>query len=109
MCSLYAACLSRLGLSEADAADLHIVSPAIVAGWACGALEPPPTAWDDLRDYNAQVAEWQELIRQEWDTDGEPLEVPIRYFDGAAMMGAAEFVLTAPVYVLPNWRASTTT
>jgi len=104
MDSLYAACLARLGLCVEEAAKLHNISRTAVEAWRSGTVEPPLTAWEDLRDFNAIIAEWTELSREEWAADGEPLEVQVKQLKGAALMGVAEFILSAPVWVSPRVR-----
>ncbi len=55
MKTLYAACLSRVGLSQADAAVLHGCRPDTVKSWCTGRRTVPAGAWDDLRAYEARI------------------------------------------------------
>lgn len=97
MKSLYAACLSRLGLSLAEAAALHGVGLSTVKHWASGRRKPPPGIWDELRGYEGRIVDRSEAAREAWQEAGEPLLVEAVFADDLALMGYADFVLTAPV------------
>lgn len=57
MKTLYAACLSRLGLSQSGAAALHSVRLDTVKSWSAGRNPVPPGAWADLRAYEAAIVD----------------------------------------------------
>jgi hypothetical protein len=86
--SLYAACLSRLGLSQARAADLHGVRLDTVKSWSAGRRAVPPGAWDDLRDHARRLQKRVDAITAAQKLP--PLSDPL------TLMAAAEVVLRAP-------------
>ena len=55
MKTVYAAALSRLGLSHAEAAELHAVRKDTVHSWASGRNRVPAGVWDDLRALEAKI------------------------------------------------------
>ncbi len=57
MKTLYAACLSRLGLSQADAAYYHDVSLGTIKRWFSGRGEPPAGVWVELRELEIEISE----------------------------------------------------
>ena len=96
MKTLYAACLSRLGLTQAEAASLHDVRPDTVKNWSVGRRNPPQTAWDELRDYEARIVDASEEMRERWEQAGSPpIEIDDIEADGVALMAAADFVLAS--------------
>lgn len=97
MKSLYAACLSRLGLSQAEAAALHNVRLDTVKSWSSGRNKVPDGAWEDLRDYEAQIVDRAEHIRELWEEQGEPLQISPTAHDEQGLMALADFVLMVPV------------
>jgi hypothetical protein len=100
MKTLYATCLSRLGLSQAEAVSLHNLGAnglSTVKQWASGRRKPPPGIWDELRNYEARIVDRSEAAREAWQEAGEPLLVEAVFADDLALMGYADFVLTAPV------------
>lgn len=102
MKSLYAACLSRLGLSQAEAAVLHGVRIDTVKSWSAGRNRVPDGAWDDLRACSDAIAERADAMLEAWDAQGQPpVEIDTREADPATLMAAAEFVLSSagPVHV----------
>lgn len=102
MKTLYAACLSRLGLSQSEAATLHNVSFDTVKSWASGRNRLPPGIWDELRAAEARIADGAEEFRERWDNAGSPpIEINDSEGGGVAMMAIADFVLgsTGPVSV----------
>lgn len=101
MKTLYAACLSRLGLSQSEAAALHGVRIDTVKSWSSGRNPVPPGAWEDLRARESQIVDGSEAMHEAWDTaGGPPIEINADDADKASMMAAADFVLnaTAPVH-----------
>ena len=64
MKTLYAACLSRLGLSQAAAAALHGVRLDTVKSWSAGRNPVPDGAWDDLRSLEGEIVDRSETIRE---------------------------------------------
>lgn len=55
MKTLYAACLSRLGLSQAEAAELHGVSIDTIKKWSSGRSQLPDGIWAELRAREARI------------------------------------------------------
>jgi len=102
MKTLYAACISRLGLSQAQAAVLHNVRIDTVKSWASGRNRVPAGAWDDLRAHEAAIVDRSEAMREAWTAAGSPpLEINDAEAGGAALMAMADFVLgdDAPVTI----------
>lgn len=102
MKSLYAACLSRLGLSQSGAASLHGVRLDTVKNWSSGRRPVPQDVWDDLRKVEAQIVDRSEEIREVWEAKGSPaVEIGADEADDLSLMAAADFVLasTGPVRV----------
>ena len=97
MKTLYSACLARLGLSQSEAAALHGVRLDTVKSWSAGRNRVPSGAWDELRDYEAQIVDRSEAIREMWEDASEPLQVAGRWHDHQGLMAYADFVLSAPV------------
>jgi hypothetical protein len=94
MKTLYAACLSRLGLSQAGAAELHDVRLDTVKSWSSGRNPVPAGAWSDLRGYEAQIVDRSEAIREAWEDSGEARQIEARWADDRGLMALADFVLT---------------
>lgn len=102
MKTLYSACLSRIGLTQAGAATLHGVRPDTVKNWAVGRRGVPQSAWDDLRAYSAQIEDAADAMLEAWDNAGSPpIEIDDSEADGPALMTAAALVLATdgPVHV----------
>lgn len=97
MRTLYAACLSRLGLSQAEAAALHKVRLDTVKSWSSGRNRVPDGAWEDLRDCEAKIVDQSEMIRELWEDNGEPLQISPNARDEQSLMALADFVLSVPV------------
>jgi hypothetical protein len=96
MKTLYAACLSRLGLSQAEAAVLHDVRLDTVKSWSAGRNPVPAGAWDDLRDVEAKIIDRSEMTREIWEANGELLQIQPTWQDKAGLMALADFMLTTP-------------
>lgn len=95
MKTLYAACLSRLGLSLAGAAALHAVRIDTVKSWSSGRNPVPAGAWTDLRSYEAKIIDRSEAMREAWEDAGEIRDVAINtHGDPIALMAAADFALS---------------
>lgn len=96
--TLYAACLSHLGLSQSNAAALHGVRIDTVKSWATGRNRVPTGAWDDLRAYAAEiVAGADDLAARMPDTQFvDRIEINDSEAAGAPLMAAAMFVLSTP-------------
>jgi len=58
MITLYAAALRWLGLSQADAADLHSVRLDTMKSWCSGRREVPDFAWNQLREIADHRRAW---------------------------------------------------
>lgn len=102
MKTLYAACLSRLGLSQTEAAALHGVRLDTVKSWSAGRNRVPDGAWDELRAVEAQIIDLSEGLRERWEAAGSPaIEIDDSEAGGAGLMALADFVLgtDAPVHV----------
>ena len=97
MKTLYAACLSRLGLSLAGAAALHDVRLDTVKSWSSGRNRIPDGAWAELREYEARIVDRSEAIREAWEDSGETREIDARWADDLGLMALADFVLSAEV------------
>lgn len=96
MKSLYAACLSRLGLSLAKAAVLHNVRPDTVRSWSSGRNRVPQGAWNDLREYEARIMTAVAVMRAKWEEYGSPpIEINDAEADGLSVMRTAAFVLAS--------------
>ena len=102
MKTLYAACLSRLGLSQAEAAALHCVRLDTVKSWSSGRNRVPQGAWDDLRAHEGRIVNAGDAMIEAWSAAGSPpIEINDTEADGIALMAAADFVLSSdgPVHV----------
>jgi hypothetical protein len=102
MKTLYAACLSRLGLSQSEAATLHDVRLDTVKSWSAGRNPAPQGAWDDLRDCEAEIVDRSEAIREARDSiESTSIEIDTSDADDLTLMAAADFVLNTkgPVHV----------
>lgn len=104
MKTLYAACLSRLGLSLAGAAALHGVRLDTVKSWSSGRNRVPDGAWGDLRAREASVVDRSEAIREGWEDAGEIREIEASVADDLGLLALADFVLTADHPVSPTLR-----
>jgi hypothetical protein len=105
--TLYAACLSRLGLSLARAAELHGVRVDTAKNWSAGRRTPPAGVWDDLRRYARTIDRRVDAIMEAYAQAPEPpAEVDLRVSDDqpVAMMAAAEAVLRMPVGTIVKMR-----
>lgn len=95
MKTLYAACLARLGLSQAGAARLHNSRLDTVKNWAVGRRTVPEGVWADLRAYEAQIVDRSEAIREAWEDAGEVRDIEVQtHGDQQALMAAADFLLS---------------
>lgn len=95
MKTLYAACLSRLGLSQSEAAALHKVRLDTVKSWSAGRNPVPAGAWDELRGYEAEIVDRSEAIREAWEDAGEISEIDATtHGDPRSLMALADFLLT---------------
>jgi hypothetical protein len=94
--NLYAACLSRLGLSQTEAAALHGVRLDTVKSWSGGRNQVPNGAWQNLRDYEAAIVDRSEAIREEWEDAGEirDIDITLSSDDPQNLMALADFLLT---------------
>lgn len=97
MKTLYAACLSRLGLSQAGAAALHGVGLQTVKNWCSGRSAVPEGIWDELRQREDLIVDRSEAVRELWQDTGEAAEVAATWRDEPSLMSLADFVLNAPV------------
>lgn len=105
MKTLYAACLSRLGLSHADAARLHDARPDTIKSWAAGRRSVPDEVWSELRAYEAQIVDRSEQMREVWEEGGRPpIDISEAAADGPSLIAAADFILSidAPITIGPT-------
>lgn len=86
MTTVYAAAISRLGLTPAQAAELHGCTVESVWSRCSGRRAVPAAAWNDLRAYAARVG----AIGKTMTAKGAPLPLPT---DGAELTAAAELIL----------------
>lgn len=95
MKTLFAACLSRLGLSQAQSAAVLSCSVQSVKDWSRGKSNPKPGVWSDLRAYESQIVDRSETIRESWQAAGEVRAIDATPHDsGRNLMALADFVLT---------------
>lgn len=94
MKTLYAACLSRLGLSHTEAAAIHGVRIDTIKSWSAGRNAVPDGVWADLRGYEAKIVDRSEAIREAWEDAGEVRDIEATAADEAGIMALADFVLT---------------
>lgn len=95
MKTLYAACLSRLGLSQSEAATLHGTRLDTIKNWSVGRRSVPDGAWAELRAYEDKIVDRSEAIREAWEDAGEIRDVVISAHDDPVnLMAAADFLLS---------------
>jgi hypothetical protein len=97
MKTLYAACLARLGLSSAEAADLHKVRIDTVKSWSAGRNSVPAGAWDDLRGLESEIVATSEALREAWNRLQAPVEINVGEAGRRTFIAAADFVLGLPI------------
>ena len=97
MKTLYAACISRLGLSLSEAAALHGVRLDTVKSWSSGRNRVPAGAWRELRAREDLIVERSEVMREIWAEQGVPLELAATWRDQPSLMALADFVLNNEV------------
>lgn len=108
MRTVYGACLSRLGLSLARAAELHGVRRDTVNSWSSGRNPVPAGAWGDLRAYEAQIIDTSEAMREAWKQAGAPqIEINDSDAGGTELLAAADFVLSTDAPVVVDRTAAT--
>jgi len=106
--TLYAACLSRLGLSQIEAARLHNVSINTVKSWSAGRNGVPQGIWDELRGYESQIIDGAEELRERWqDAGSPPVEINDAESEGVSLMALADFVLASECEVHVGETAAT--
>lgn len=94
MTTVYSACLSRLGLSQAAAARLHNVRPDTVKSWAQGRNRPPPNVFNDLRALEAKIVDHAEQMREEWAAAAvRQVHIDASDADHLGAMAYADFIL----------------
>jgi hypothetical protein len=95
MKTLYAACLSRLGLSQSEAATLHNTRIDTIKSWSVGRRPVPDGAWAELRAYEMTIVDKSEAIREAWEDAGEIRDVVLgTKGDPINLMAAADFLLS---------------
>lgn len=101
MKTLYAACLARLGLSQAEAAAIHTnrdgqpVRLDTVKSWCAGRNPVPPNAWADLRRLEAEIVDRSEAMREAWEDSGEMRDIEISlHGSDRVLMAVADFLLS---------------
>ena len=111
MKTLYAACLSRLGLSQAEAATLHGNSIDTIKKRCAGRIGVPAGVWNDLRAYEARIVDRSEAAREALAqataaAGSSPEALDARWSTDAELMGLADLILTTDVVVGIVERAS---
>lgn len=96
MKTLFAACLSRLGLSQSQAADYLGPSINTIKSWSSGRNPVPKGIWDELRQYEAKIIDRSETIREIWEDAGEPETIAPQYENEIALIAMADFILSGP-------------
>src|SRR3546814_12275198 len=99
MKTIYAACLSRLGLSLAGAAQLHGIRVDTVKNWSVGRRTVTAGAWDELRAYEAQIVDRAEAIRALWEETPSNIALMAADAEHSRLMYAAAFVFDLQVVV----------
>ena len=103
MKTFYSDLLTRLGLSLAEAAELHGVGLSTVKHWASG-RRGPSCGWDglinELRDYEAEIIDRSEQFREIHEAQGFPaLDINASEADPITRMAMVDFILTSDVAV----------
>lgn len=96
MKTLFAACLSRLGLSQSQAADYLEVSLSSIKGWSSGRNPVPKNIWNELRQYEAKIIYHSELIREIWENGGKPETLEVQSETDFALIAMTDFILSGP-------------
>src|SRR3546814_6156792 len=96
MKTIYAACLSRLGLSLAGAAQLHGIRVDTVKNWSVGRRTVPAGAWDELRAYEAQIVDRAEASRELREENPSDIEIVAEEAEHSSIMAAADVILGLP-------------
>lgn len=94
--TLYAACLSHLGLSQSNAAALHGVRIDTVKSWATGRNRVPTGVWDDLRAYAGEIVAGAEDLAARMPEKVDRIEINDSEAAGTPLMAAAMFLLSTP-------------
>lgn len=95
MNTLYAACLSRLGLTQPEAAALHDVALVTVKSWAQGKRAVPAGVWAELRAYEGEIVDRAEAMRDVWEETGRNADVVADpHHDPRNLMALADFTLS---------------
>lgn len=97
MKTLYAACLSRLGLSQPEASALHKAPLDTVKSWAKGRRTVPLGAWSELRAYEAAIVDRSEAMREAWETNDASELAAVARHNPVDLMAAADFVLSLDI------------
>lgn len=97
--TLFAACLARLGLSQADAEALLGIKLSRIKDMSAGRARVPDGVWSELRDYEDAIAERSDELGKTLEdavaaADGEePDRVDAVVDDAVGLMALADFVL----------------
>jgi hypothetical protein len=99
MKTTYAACLARLGLSHTAAAQLHGgIRLDTVKSWSSGRNPAPQGAFDDLRNYEAQIIDASEAMREVLP-EGAVIEANTDEAGHLPLMALADFILNCDAAV----------
>lgn len=112
MKTIYAACLSRLGLSQAEAARFHDVSLDTIKGWSSGRRRPA-SGWsaliDELREYENQIVALSDKMLEQIEASGaQVLEIDDGEADHLARMAMVDLVLSTDLLVEIGQKDATT-
>lgn len=95
MKTLYAACLSRLGLSQPEASAFHRIGLQVIKNWCVGRTPVPAGIWAELRAYEARIIDRSEAVREAWEDSGEARSIEAEtHGDPVHMMALADFLLS---------------
>jgi hypothetical protein len=110
MKTLYAAAISRLGMSQPEAAAFHAVPLQTIKNWASARARVPTGAWDELRALSREIDFLADQFDLAWEqacdaTGGMPgtfdfdsQSVP----NTATSIAAADFALSLPKTIAVN-------
>lgn len=104
MQTLYAACLRRVGLSQAEAAALHGVALDTVKKWSVGKNRVPAGVWAELREREVLIAERSNALADALaaaieKTGAHSTAINAVVDDAVGLIALADFVLNSDVPV----------
>lgn len=96
MKTLYAACLTRLGLTLPMATELHGKDLDTVERWYNGVTPVPVETWDDLRQLSADIDDGADEMLEAWERFPGPVDINTSGAGHLPLMTGAAFVLSLP-------------